>query len=85
MFLILKMELDEIKKELGKKFDPAAFLREQLEKETAPSIKADIRKELIKIIKEKALVKETVEGQCLLTEKGRSIYVELRKSLPSIL
>ncbi|MGD9131695.1 MAG: winged helix-turn-helix domain-containing protein [Candidatus Bathyarchaeota archaeon] len=36
-------------------------------------------------LKEKILVKETDEGQCLLTEKGRSIYVELRKSLPSIL
>jgi len=36
-------------------------------------------------LKEKSLVKETDEGQCLLTEKGRNIYVELRKSLPSIL
>ena len=36
-------------------------------------------------LREKNLVKETEEGQCLLTEKGRNIYVELRKSLPSIL
>ncbi len=36
-------------------------------------------------LEEKTLVKETDEGQCLLTEKGRNIYVELRKSLPSIL
>ena len=36
-------------------------------------------------LKEKDLVKETEEGQCLLSEKGRSIYVKLRKSLPSIL
>jgi predicted transcriptional regulator len=36
-------------------------------------------------LKEKDLVKETEEGLCLLTEKGRNIYVELRKSLPSIL
>ena len=36
-------------------------------------------------LKEKNLVKETVEGQCLLTENGRSVYIELRKSLPSIL
>jgi len=36
-------------------------------------------------LQEKNLVKETDENQCLLTEKGRDIYVELRKSLPSIL
>ena len=36
-------------------------------------------------LKEKNLVTENEEGQCLLTEKGRKIYVELRKSLPSIL
>jgi predicted transcriptional regulator len=36
-------------------------------------------------LREKNLVEETDEGQCRLTEKGRSIYVELRKSLPSIL
>jgi len=34
---------------------------------------------------EKGLVKETDEGHCLLTKEGREIYVELRKSLPSIL
>ena len=34
---------------------------------------------------DKSLVKETDEGQCMLTEKGRNIYIELRKSLPSIL
>jgi len=36
-------------------------------------------------LKEKHVIKETEDGQCLLTEKGRNIYVELRKSLPSIL
>jgi predicted transcriptional regulator len=36
-------------------------------------------------LKEKNLVNETEEGQCQLSEKGRNIYVELRKSLPSIL
>jgi predicted transcriptional regulator len=36
-------------------------------------------------LKEKSLIKETEEGHCQLTEKGRFIYVELRKSLPSIL
>ena len=36
-------------------------------------------------LEEKSLVQETDDSQCLLTEKGREIYVELRKSLPSIL
>ena len=36
-------------------------------------------------LEEKSLVQETDAGQCLLTQKGRNIYVELRKSLPSIL
>ena len=36
-------------------------------------------------LEQKSLVQETDEGQCLLTQKGRNIYVELRKSLPSIL
>ena len=34
---------------------------------------------------ERTLLKETDEGHCALTEKGRNIYSELRKSLPSIL
>jgi predicted transcriptional regulator len=34
---------------------------------------------------EKKLVKETEGGGCALTGEGRSIYLELRKSLPSIL
>ena len=36
-------------------------------------------------LKERDLVKETDEGQCMLTGNGRNIYIELRKSLPSIL
>ena len=36
-------------------------------------------------LREKDLARETDEGYCLLTEKGRKIYIELRKSLPSIL
>jgi predicted transcriptional regulator len=36
-------------------------------------------------LEEKQLVKETSEGYCMLTEQGRSLYIELRKSLPSIL
>lgn len=34
---------------------------------------------------DKKLVKETSEGSCILTEEGRRLYIELRKSLPSIL
>jgi predicted transcriptional regulator len=36
-------------------------------------------------LKEKKLVKENEDGACTLTEEGRRIYLELRKSLPSIL
>ncbi|HDN05739.1 hypothetical protein CW693_04845 [Candidatus Bathyarchaeota archaeon] len=36
-------------------------------------------------LKERGLVKESEDGYCSLTEKGRRIYIELRKSLPSIL
>ena len=36
-------------------------------------------------LKERGLVKESEEGYCSLTEEGRRIYIELRKSLPSIL
>jgi predicted transcriptional regulator len=34
---------------------------------------------------EKKLVKENEESGCTLTAEGRNIYLELRKSLPSIL
>lgn len=36
-------------------------------------------------LKERELVQETYDGACLLTGEGRRIYIELRKSLPSIL
>lgn len=36
-------------------------------------------------LKEKGLVDENDEGHCMLTKNGRALYVELRKSLPSIL
>ncbi len=36
-------------------------------------------------LEEKNLLKETEDGRCLLTEQGRNLYLELRKSLPSIL
>jgi len=36
-------------------------------------------------LKEKNLVKESTDGNCSLTDEGRKLYVDLRKSLPSIL
>ena len=36
-------------------------------------------------LEEKNLVKETADGYTNLTEDGRKLYVDLRKSLPSIL
>lgn len=39
----------------------------------------------LEYLKEKQLVKETKEGTSTLTEEGRRIYLELRKSLPSLL
>jgi len=36
-------------------------------------------------LEEKKLIWENSEGACHLTEEGRRLYVELRKSLPSIL
>lgn len=36
-------------------------------------------------LEDKNLIKETAEDNCLLTEEGRKIYIDLRKSLPSIL
>jgi predicted transcriptional regulator len=36
-------------------------------------------------LEQKKLVKETAEGYCMLTDEGRKLYIELRKSLPSIL
>ena len=36
-------------------------------------------------LEERDLVRETEDGKCVLTKIGREIYVELRKSLPSIL
>jgi len=36
-------------------------------------------------LEEKQLIKETPEGYCMLTAQGRGLYIELRKSLPSIL
>jgi predicted transcriptional regulator len=44
----------------------------------------DFLKHLAFIV-EKNLLKETEEGGCSLTEEGRRLYLELRKSLPSIL
>jgi predicted transcriptional regulator len=39
----------------------------------------------LSFLEEKNLVKESSEGYCNLTDQGRKLYLELRKSLPSIL
>ena len=44
----------------------------------------DFLKHLL-FLEEKKLVKETADGYCNLTEEGRKLYMDLRKSLPSIL
>jgi predicted transcriptional regulator len=44
----------------------------------------DFLKHLL-FLEEKKLVKETDEGYCSLTEVGRKLYIELSKSLPSII
>ena len=44
----------------------------------------DFLKHLV-FLEEKKLVKESADGYCSLTEEGRKLYVDLRKSLPSIL
>jgi predicted transcriptional regulator len=36
-------------------------------------------------LEEKKLIKETPDGYCMLTDEGRKLYIELGKSLPSIL
>lgn len=44
----------------------------------------DFLKHLV-YLEEKKLIKETPEGNCTITDEGRRLYIELRKSLPSIL
>jgi predicted transcriptional regulator len=44
----------------------------------------DFLKHLAYLVK-KGLIRETKAGHCVLTKEGREIYVELRRSLPSIL
>ena len=39
----------------------------------------------LEYLKEKQLIRETEQGTCMLTEEGRRIYLDLRKSLPSLL
>ena len=44
----------------------------------------DFLKHLVSL-EEKNLVKETADGVCNLTDEGRKLYLDLRKSLPLIL
>jgi len=39
----------------------------------------------LEYLKDKKLIRETEEGACLLTQEGRNLYLDLHRSLPSIL
>jgi len=65
-------------------FNPKPQLRTIIWRKSTNLSYDDFLKHLI-FLEEKKLMKETSEGFCSLTEEGRKIYIELRKSLPSIL
>jgi len=65
-------------------FNSKAQLRTVIWRKSTDLSYDDFLKHLI-FLKEKNLVKENSEGYCSLTEEGRKLYIDLRKSLPSIL
>ena len=65
-------------------FDSKAQLRTVIWRKSTNLSYDDFLKHLA-FLEEKKLVKETPEGYCMLTDEGRKLYIELRKSLPSIL
>ena len=65
-------------------FNPKMQLRTVVWRKSTNLSYDDFLKHLAFLV-EKNLVKETQEGGCALTEEGRRLYIELRKSLPSIL
>jgi predicted transcriptional regulator len=65
-------------------FNTKAQLRTVVWRKSTSLSYDDFIKHLL-FLEEKKLVKESAEGYCGLTDEGRRIYVELRKSLPSIL
>ena len=65
-------------------FNSKAQLRTVIWRKSTNLSYDDFLKHLL-FLEDKKLVKETAEGYCSLTEQGRNLYVDLRKSLPSIL
>ena len=65
-------------------FNSKASLRTVIWRKSTNLSYDDFLKHLL-FLEDKKLVKETTEGYCSLTDEGRKLYVDLRKSLPSIL
>jgi predicted transcriptional regulator len=65
-------------------FNPGSHLRTIVWRKSTNLSYDDFLKHLGFLV-EKKLVRENIEIGCSLTEKGRELYIALRKSLPSIL
>ncbi|MFB3887916.1 MAG: winged helix-turn-helix domain-containing protein [Candidatus Bathyarchaeia archaeon] len=65
-------------------FDSKPQLRTKVWRKSTNLAYDDFLKHL-EYLKEKKLIKETDEGACMLTDEGRKLYLDLRRSLPSIL
>jgi len=65
-------------------FNPKQQLRTVVWRKSTNLSYDDFLKHLAFLV-DKNLIKETEGGGCALTEEGRHLYIELRKSLPSIL
>lgn len=65
-------------------FNPKPQLRTVIWRKSTNLSYDDFLKHL-SFLKEKNLLQEDGEGYCRLTSEGKSLYADLRKSLPSIL
>jgi predicted transcriptional regulator len=65
-------------------FNPKPLLRTVIWRKSTNLAYDDFLKHL-SFLKERSLIQEDVEGYCRMTNEGKQLYVELRKSLPSIL
>ena len=65
-------------------FNSKAQLRTVIWRKSTNLSYDDFLKHLV-FLEGKNLVKESAEGLCNLTDEGRKLYIDLRKSLPSIL
>ena len=65
-------------------FNPKPQLRTVIWRKSTNLSYDDFLKHL-SFLKEKNLLQEDGEGYCRLTPEGKSLYADLRKSLPSIL